>query len=61
MSKHTPMDKEAAARIQSAAAKNPDSDTARDEFDRRAQSARDTNEARDHDDDEGWPPAPVSA
>jgi len=48
MTKNTPMDKEAAARIQSAAAKNPDSDTAQDEFDRRAQSAGNRNE---HDDD----------
>jgi hypothetical protein len=50
MSKHTPMDKDAAARIQSAVAKNPDSDTAEDEFDRRAQSAADRNEARNDDD-----------
>ncbi|NBE98113.1 hypothetical protein FE391_33635 [Nonomuraea sp. KC401] len=53
MSKHTPMDKEAAARIQSAAAKTLGSDTARDEFDRRAQSAGDKNEARDNDGDDG--------
>jgi hypothetical protein len=33
------MDQDAAARIPSAAAKNPDSDTAQDEFDRRSQSA----------------------
>jgi hypothetical protein len=51
MTKHTPMDKEAAARIQSAAAKNPDSDTAHDEFDRRAQSAGDKND-NDHTDDD---------
>ncbi|MFS1305191.1 hypothetical protein [Streptosporangium longisporum] len=34
------------ARIQSAAAKNPDSKTARDGFDRRAQSAADKNAHR---------------
>ncbi|MEU6721310.1 hypothetical protein ABZ897_58540, partial [Nonomuraea sp. NPDC046802] len=56
-------EREAAARIQSAAAKNPGSDTARDEFDRRAQSAGDKNEARDNDDDdgEGWSPALIGA
>lgn len=59
MSKHTPMDKEAAARIQSAAAKNPGSDTAQEEFDRRAQSAWDRNAVRD--DDDGESTAPVSA
>jgi hypothetical protein len=53
------MDKDAAARIQSAAAKNPRSDTAQEEFDRRAQSAGDRNEARDGDDGEST--APVSA
>jgi hypothetical protein len=51
MSRHTPMDKDAAARIQSAAARNPGSATAEDEFDRRAQSAGDKNEARDDEDD----------
>lgn len=49
MSKHTPMDKEASARIQSAAARNPDSDSAQDDFDRRAQSAADKNEDREED------------
>jgi hypothetical protein len=44
MSKHTPMDKDAAARIQSAGARDPGSDTAADEFDRRAQSAADRND-----------------
>ncbi|MEO3811095.1 hypothetical protein ABGB17_19025 [Sphaerisporangium sp. B11E5] len=62
MSKHTPMDKDAAARIRSAAAKNPDSDTAEDDFDRRAQSAADKNEARDDDDNRrtAGPAAPPS-
>lgn len=46
-----PMDKEAAGRIQSAAAREPDSDTAQDEFDRRAQSAADRAES-DRDDDQ---------
>ncbi|WP_181871614.1 hypothetical protein [Sphaerisporangium album] len=44
MAKHTPMDKEAAARIQSAAARNPASASADDEFDRRAQSTADKND-----------------
>ncbi|WP_289851218.1 hypothetical protein [Actinoallomurus purpureus] len=39
------------ARIMSAAARHPESDTARDEFDRRAQSAADQN-AEDADDDD---------
>lgn len=43
------MDKEAAARIQSAAARHPDSGSARTDFDRRAQSAADKHE---HDDGE---------
>lgn len=38
------MDKEAASRIQSAAAKDPDSDTATSGFDTRAQSAADRHE-----------------
>ncbi|GAA1613812.1 hypothetical protein GCM10009733_007430 [Nonomuraea maheshkhaliensis] len=41
------MDKEASARIQSAAARSPDSDSAQDSFDRRAQSAADKNENRE--------------
>jgi hypothetical protein len=49
MSKHRPMDDEAKARIMSAAARVPESDTAQDEFDRRAQSAADKN-AGDNDD-----------
>jgi len=47
MGKNTPMDKDAAARIQSAAARDPGSDSAQDDFDRRAQSAADR-----HDDDD---------
>ncbi|MFC5751635.1 hypothetical protein [Actinomadura rugatobispora] len=46
----TPMDKDAAARIQSAAAHDPHSDSAQDDFDRRAQSAADRHE---DDDDRG--------
>ncbi|MER6832044.1 hypothetical protein ABT352_39080 [Streptosporangium sp. NPDC000563] len=49
MSKYTPMDKEASARIQSAAARNPGSDSAQDDFDRRAQSAADRNESQGED------------
>jgi hypothetical protein len=45
------MDDEAKARIMSAAALHPESDTARDEFNRRAQSAADRN-AEDADDDD---------
>lgn len=41
MGKHTEMDKDAAGRIQSAAARDPESDTARSGFDSRAQSAAD--------------------
>ncbi|MEV1248711.1 hypothetical protein [Nonomuraea sp. NPDC049750] len=52
------MDKEAAARIQSAAAKNPGSDTAQEEFDRRAESADDRNAVRD---DDGESTTPGSA
>jgi hypothetical protein len=53
MSRHTPWDKEAAARVQSAAARNPDSPSARDELDREAQSQADKNENQDeHQDDE---------
>ncbi|GAA1018513.1 hypothetical protein Aple_081280 [Acrocarpospora pleiomorpha] len=43
----TPMDKEAAARIQSAADKDRDCASADTAFDRRAQSAADKNEAGD--------------
>lgn len=45
MSKGSSMDKDAAARIQSKAAREPDTDSARDGFDRRAQSAADRNES----------------
>jgi hypothetical protein len=44
------MDDEAKARIMSAAARHPESDTAQDEFDRRAQSAADQNANEDDDD-----------
>lgn len=49
----TEMDKESAARIQSAAARAPDSDTARSGCDARAQSAADRREngAAEEDDD----------
>lgn len=47
MSKHTPWDKDAAARVQSAAAKNPDSASARDGLDREAQSQADKNEGQE--------------
>lgn len=50
MSKHRPMDDEAKARIMSAAARDPESDTAQDDFDRRAQSAADRNADEDDDD-----------
>lgn len=43
MAKKTPMTQDAKARIQSAAAKNPTSPTARTDFDRRAQSGADRN------------------
>jgi hypothetical protein len=48
------MGKSAAARIQSAAARHPQSPTAQAGFDRRAQSAADQREAQDtqEDDDE---------
>ncbi|WP_181871075.1 hypothetical protein [Sphaerisporangium album] len=52
MTKHTPWDKEAAARVQSAAAKNPDSASARDGLDREAQSRADQNEHEDQDDED---------
>ncbi|GLY83345.1 hypothetical protein Airi02_012750 [Actinoallomurus iriomotensis] len=47
MTKQTPMDKEAAARIQSAAARNPESDSKTSDFDRRAQSSADKHEDED--------------
>lgn len=53
MAKRIPMDDEGKARIMSAAARNPDSDTARDGFDRRAQSAADQNADEDEDDRPG--------
>ncbi|MFI7455443.1 hypothetical protein ACIBQX_48850 [Nonomuraea sp. NPDC049714] len=51
MSRHTPWDKEAAARVQSAVAKDPDSPSARDGLDREAQSQADKNEHQDDEDD----------
>jgi hypothetical protein len=51
MTKNQPIDKDAAARIQSAAARHPGSDTAQSGFDRRAQSSADKNQ--DPDDDTG--------
>ncbi|MEV4013117.1 hypothetical protein AB0J35_21670 [Nonomuraea angiospora] len=50
MTEHTPWDKEAAARVQSAAAKHPDCPSARDSLDREAQSQADKNEHRDDND-----------
>ncbi|MEV3927057.1 hypothetical protein [Actinomadura coerulea] len=47
------MDKDAAARIQSAAARNPESDSARDDFDRRAQSAADRSDGDDRQEQRG--------
>jgi len=46
MRKHQPMDKDAAARIQSAAARHPESVSAQTGFDRRAQSAADKHDGR---------------
>ena len=58
MSRHTEMDKDAAARIQSAAAREPDSFSARSGFDARARPAADRRQdEQDHDEDEGAPPA----
>ena len=52
------MDKDAAARIQSAAAREPDSFSARSGFDARARPAADRRQdEQDHDEDEGAPPA----
>uniref|UniRef100_UPI003F4984B1 hypothetical protein n=1 Tax=Streptosporangium sp. CA-256172 TaxID=3240076 RepID=UPI003F4984B1 len=45
----TPWDKEAAARVQSAAARNPDSASARDQLDREAQSQAAKNENEEDD------------
>ncbi|OLT30462.1 hypothetical protein BJF83_24805 [Nocardiopsis sp. CNR-923] len=58
MGKHTEMDKDAAARVQSAAARDPESDTARSGFDARAQSAADRRQdEQEHDEGGGAPPA----
>lgn len=51
MAKHTPMDKDAAARIQSHADRNPESDTAQEGFAPRAQSAADQHEDETDEDD----------
>ena len=50
MGKNHPMDKDAAARIQSAADRRPESDAAQEHFDRRAQSAADRNDNERQDD-----------
>ena len=60
MSKHTEMDKDAAARIQSAAAHNPESDSARSGFDARAQSAADRQQDEQGEDDHKETPPPPS-
>jgi hypothetical protein len=52
MSKHQPMDKDAAARIQSAAARHPESDSKQSGFDRRAQSSADKHQDQDDTGDE---------
>jgi hypothetical protein len=52
MEKETPMDTDAASRIQSAAAHDPESDSAQSGFDSRAQSTADQHEYREHDDAE---------
>ncbi|TLW89230.1 hypothetical protein FFT09_22640 [Saccharomonospora piscinae] len=49
--KSTPMSKEDASRIQSAADRNPDSDSARSGFAERAQSTADRAIANDENDD----------
>jgi hypothetical protein len=59
MGRHTEMDKGAAGRIQSAAARDPESDTARSGFDARAQSAANRHQNEDERDgtgDGGAPP-----
>ncbi|WP_116247347.1 hypothetical protein [Nocardiopsis sp. FIRDI 009] len=58
MGKHTDMDKDAAARIQSAAARDPESDTAQSGFDSRAQSAADRHQDEGEQDDEDDAPPP---
>ena len=52
MAKHNDMDKDAAARIQSAADRAPDSATARSGFDTRAQSSADRHASEDETDDD---------
>jgi hypothetical protein len=47
MSKHQPMDKDAASRIQSAADRHPDSASAQTGFGQRAQSAADKGQDND--------------
>ncbi|MEV7011960.1 hypothetical protein [Streptosporangium sp. NPDC051022] len=46
MSKHTPWDKKAFTRVRVAAATNPNSASAHDRLDRKAQSAVDKNQHR---------------
>jgi hypothetical protein len=50
MEKDTLMDVDAASRIQSAAAREPESDSAQSGFDSRAQSTADQSEYHEHDD-----------
>lgn len=52
MGENTEVDKVAAARIQSAAARDSDSETARSGFDTRAQSATARRENEDQDDED---------
>jgi hypothetical protein len=51
MEKETQMDVDAASRIQSAAAREPESDSAQSGFDSRAQSTADQDEHDDAEDD----------
>ncbi|WP_116246694.1 hypothetical protein [Nocardiopsis sp. FIRDI 009] len=57
MGRHTEMDKDATARIQSAAARDPESDTAQSGFGSRAQSAADRHQNEAEQDDEDDDPA----
>lgn len=53
MAKETPMDREAADRIARAAADNPESKTAKDDFPERAAHAADRNEQDDRNGSDG--------
>ncbi|MFV2198205.1 hypothetical protein [Nocardiopsis sp. LOL_012] len=53
MGRHTEMDKDAAARIQSVADRDPQSDTAQSGFDTRAQSAADRHADEQDEEDDG--------